>query len=47
MNGFAVVKKALIHRKKTTFVKKFLPAYLLRYDLENGVLNFFKKINGS
>ena len=42
ISGFAVVKKAPSPCKKTFSKKeKILPAYLCRYDLENGVWNFF------
>ena len=38
ISGFAVTKKAPSPLKKK---KKILPAYLRRYDLQNGVRKFF------
>ena len=43
ISGFAVTKKAQSTCKKF-FSKKFLPAYLYRYDLQNGVRKFFLNI---
>ena len=43
MSSFAVRKKAPSPGKKILFEKKFLPAYLYRYDLQNGVQKFFSK----
>ena len=40
INVFAVAKKAPSPWKKL-FSKKILPAYLCRYDRQNGVRNFF------
>ena len=41
-SGFAVVKKARSPWKKSLFDKNILPAYLYRWDLQNGVRKFFK-----
>ena len=40
ISGFAVTKKLQV-LEKNFFQKKFLPAYLRRYDLQNGVQKFF------
>ena len=33
--------------KKKILIKKFLPAYIRRYSLQNGAWNFFPNIQGS
>ena len=40
ISGFAVVRKAPSPWKKN-FSKKLLPAYLYRYDFQNGMWKFF------
>ena len=41
ISGFAATKKAPSPWKKYFLKNNFLPAYLCRYDLQNGVQNFF------
>ena len=42
INTFKVTKKASSPLKKMFSKKKFIPAYLCQYDLQNGVRKFFK-----